>query len=74
MVPKTEDKAEWIGFTWGQKALLTISSAQRKGTHVAPTILCDFTSIGYKWLQIKRSVPVAHDIKSPLRGKQRKIG
>lgn len=72
MVPKTEDKTEEIGFTWGQKALLTTSFAQRKSAPGVPTTLCDFTSIECEWLEANRSVLVAYGIKSPMRGNQGK--
>lgn len=72
MVPKTEDKPEWMGFMWGQKALLPVSCAQRKSAHVAPTALRNFTSIECEWLEGRRSILVTYDIKSPLREKRTK--
>ena len=67
MVPKTQDKAKGIGFMWGQKALATVSFTQRKSAREVPTTLCNFISIEREWLEVRRSVQVAYDIKSPLR-------
>lgn len=66
MVPRTEDKAEWIGLCEAKR--LCSPPHSLRGSHN----LCHFTAVGCQWLQIRRSVLVAGDRKSPLSGGKKK--